>query len=83
MTGKTLKTAVVKDSFYKIKTSSKNDEYRPSRHTLANMQLKNSRSFLDFLYVPFRIIKRPVLHCSTTCFGLQNGLWRKARRPVS
>ena len=49
---------------------------------LANMQLKNGLCRLDFPYVPFRIPKRPVSHCDMACFGLQNGTFRKAKRPV-
>ena len=49
---------------------------------LANTQLKDSLCRLHFPYVPFRIPKRPVPHCDMACFGLQNGTFRKAERPV-
>ena len=50
---------------------------------LADMQLKNSFCRLEFPYVPLRIMKRPVSHCNTTSFDLQNGTFRKVKRPVS
>ena len=44
--------------------------------------IKNSRSRLDFPYVPFRIPKRAVLACETTHFRLQNEPFWNAKRLV-
>ena len=63
---------------YKIKTAS---EYPQSALT-CRYAAKSRGRFLDFPYIPYHAMKRPVLLCNMARFSLRNSTFSKAERPV-